>query len=76
MPGAYGASQGTGWMTRTTPLESKLARLDENLSKANRDLITWEFNALTETEYYARFQKLYAVSPEQALERIYQNQLT
>jgi hypothetical protein len=57
-------------------LESKLARLDENLSKANRDLITWEFNALTETEYYARFQKLYAVSPEQALERIYQNQLT
>ena len=73
---AYGASQGTGWMTRTTPLESKLARLDENLSKANRDLITWEFNALTETEYYARFQKLYAVSPEQALERIYQNQLT
>ena len=73
---AFGASQGTGWMTRTTPLESKLARLDENLSKANRDLITWEFNALTETEYYARFQKLYAVSPEQALERIYQNQLT
>jgi hypothetical protein len=59
-------------MTRTTPLESKLARLDENLSKANRDLITWEFNALTETEYYARFQKLYALTPTQAVAKIQQ----
>lgn len=69
---AYGASQGTGWMTRTTPLECKLARLDQNLSKANRDLITWEFNALTETDYYARFQKLYSLTPAQAVAKIQQ----
>ena len=73
---AYGASQGTGWMTRTTPLQEKLDRLDMNLLGKNRDLITWEFNAQTETEYYERFQKLYSVSPEQALERIYQKALT
>ena len=61
---AFISSQKSNYVSRMSQ-EQKIQCLLENAAGRLNDQITWEFNAKTETDLYAKFQTQYLVQPNQ-----------